>query len=568
MVLFSKSHLFVSLLLFSLSLSAETPEIIISEIYRDPPGTETSLGGGLSHEFIELTNISNDTFYIDSMLITDGTQTDSIVPWITELAGHEQCVFGKNYILPSQSALILDPDYEAAITANPACRFNISSGTLILTVKNNDLGDGLQSDDGVLLFKGSKKGISRLLFSASDEPWESGNIPITKIRLTNPSNKEGVSLVPVSLLFGTPLFEFSSVGLTPGFFEELHEQWFAEWKLGRVDTVSETVLCSLRSVYCGISGISDVDWSVFTNSGIVKEGRSPVMHGILALSVTVPLNKGDVSFQIGGNSKWFIDCQVYKDINNSLTITEIYPKTNPGETEWFELLNHSKATTFNLQHWRFGNSEDMVELVNSRYSVGPGEYVVICKDSSLLRMQYPIISRKIEPPIWHTLNNYKDTIILYASDTTLIDKVSYDSKDLDGWGYQSLERVEINGLASNGSRWSVAVSPSPGAPGRAHVFENKKMETGPIPFTPNGDGRDDLLMIRIPYTYATSIIISIYSFDGRKMKEFKGPLQDSYFWDGKKDNGAFAPVGPFFVIAEVKSQDGKIIYKNKGVLWR
>jgi cytochrome c peroxidase len=52
------------------------------------------------------------------------------------------------------------------------------------------------------------------------------------------------------------------------------------------------------------------------------------------------------------------------------------------------------------------------------------------------------------------------------------------------------------------------------------------------------------------------------------MKEFKGPLQDSYFWDGKKDNGAFAPVGPFFVIAEVKSQDGKIIYKNKGVLWR
>lgn len=568
MVLFSKSHLFVSLFFFSLSLSAEPPKIIISEIYRDPLGSETSLGGGLSHEFIELTNISTDTFYIDSMFITDGTQADSVVAWNTELAGYEQCVFGKNYLIPSQSALILDLDYEAAITANPACRFNIFPGTLILTVKSRDLGDGLQSDDGVLLFKGSKKEISRLLFSASDELWESSTVPVTKIRLTNPPNKEGVSVVPVSLLFDTTVFDICSSGISPGYFEGLKDHWFAEWKLGKVNTVSETLPCSLRCTFSGVPDLSSVKWSVLAGNNLVEEGLALVTHGVFALSVTVPLGKGDVTFQIGAKSKWLIDCQMYKIIDSCIDITEIYPKADAGETEWFELFNRSKTSTYNLQHWRFGNSEDNVELVDSRYTIAPGEYVVICKDSNLLRTQYPVVSRKIEPHIWHTLNNYKDTIILYTSNNTLVDKVSYDSKDLDSWGYQTLERVDMNGLGGDGSKWNVAVSPSPGAPSRSRTFVNKQLETGPIPFTPNGDGRNDLLMIRVPNTYAMSVTVSIYSFDGRKVKEFKGPPQDTYFWDGKKDSGAFAPVGPFFVIAEVVSQGTKLVYKNKGVLWR
>jgi hypothetical protein len=568
MVLFSKSHLFVSLLFFSLSLSAEPPKIIISELYRDPLGTETSLGGGLSHEFIELTNISTDTFYIDSMLITDGTQADSVVPWNTELAGHGQCVFGKNYLLPSQCALILDPDYEAAIAANAACRFNISPGTLILTVNNNDLGDGLQSDDGVLLFKGSKKVISRVLFCASDELWESSTVPTTKIRLTSPPNKEGVSAVPVSFLFDTIVFDNSSNGITPGSFEGLRDLWFAEWKLGEVDTISETILCSLRCVYCGDSAVSSVNWRVSAGNILIEERQALMTSEILALQIVIPLGKGDVTFQIGAKSKWLIDCQMYKAIDSCIYITEIYPKANAGETEWFELFNNSKTSTFNLQHWRFGNNEDMVELVDSRYSLGPGEYVVVCKDESLLKVQYPDVTRKIEPRIWHTLNNYNDTIIVFATNNILVDKIIYDSKNLDGWGNQSIERIDVNGLADDGSRWRVAVSPSPGAPSRSRVFVNKHMETGPTPFTPNGDGRNDLLMIRVPNVYANNITISIYSFDGRKVKEFKGPLQDTYFWDGRKDNGAFAPVGPFFIIAEVVSQGSKVVYKNKGVLWR
>jgi hypothetical protein len=568
MVLFSKSHLFVPLLIFSLSLSADPPKIIISELYRDPPGTETSLNGGLSHEYVELTNISADTFYIDSMLITDGSQTDSVVPWNSGIKGHEQCVFGKNYLLPSQCALILDPDYETAITANPACKFNISPGTLILTVNNSELGDGLQSDDGVILFKGSKKVISRVLFCASDEQWESSTIPITKIRLTNPTNKEAVSVVPVAFLFDTTVFDYSSNGITPGYFELLKDLWFAEWKLGIFDTASEMVPCSLRCVHSGVSGALNVNWRVVAGGSLVNEGETLVTNGVLALSTILPLGKGDVTFQIGSKSKWLIDCQMYKTSDSCLTITEIYPKANSNETEWFELFNSSKTSTFNLQYWSFGNGEDKVEIAGSRCSIAPGEYVVICKDSSLLSVQYPAVSRKIEPHTWHTLNNYKDTIILYTSNNVLVDKVRYDSKDLDGWGNQSIERVDMNGLTGDGSKWKIAVSPSPGAPSRSRVFVNKQMETGPTPFTPNGDGKNDLLMIRVPGAYAISVTVSIYSFDGRKVKEFKGPLQDTYFWDGKKENGTFAPVGPFFVIAEVVKQGSKTVYKNKGVLWR
>ena len=568
MVFFVKSLLFISQVFFAISFSAEPPKIIISELYRDPTGTESSLGGGLSHEFIELTNISSDTFFVDSLIITDGNEADSVVPWDEELSGYEQCVFGRNYLLPSQSALILDPDYKAAIAANPACRFNISPGALILTVNNNDLGDGLQSDDGVVLYKGSKKEIRQVLFCASDEMWELRVAPNSKIRLSDPPNKEASSVVPVSILFGSTVLELNSSGITPGVFEGLKDQWFAEWKLGNVGVISDAVPCSLRCVYCGNASIKDVKWSVFAGNSLVLEELAAVKEGVFAVTVTVPKDKGDVVFQIGSKPGWLIDYQMYQTTDSCLSITEIYPKVKSGETEWFELFNSSRTRTFNLQHWRYGSREDLVEIIDSRFYVAPGEYVVICKDTSLLRMQHPVISRRIEPQIWLSLDNYKDTIFFLTSENILVDKAGYDSKDLAGWGYQSLERIDRNILAGGCSKWKVAVTSSPGAPSRARVFQGEKMETGPIPFTPNGDGRNDLFMIRIPYTYATTVMVSIFSFDGRKVKEFKGPPQDLYFWDGKRDNGVFAPVGPFFVIAELVSSGSKVTYRNKGVLWR
>jgi cytochrome c peroxidase len=91
---------------------------------------------------------------------------------------------------------------------------------------------------------------------------------------------------------------------------------------------------------------------------------------------------------------------------------------------------------------------------------------------------------------------------------------------------------------------------------------------GPLPFTPDGDGEGDLLSIRVALPAEAELRLSVYSFEGSKVRTFSGPAVQQYFWDGRTDNGALAAVGPFFVIAEVQTPSGVRTIRKKGVLWR
>ena len=60
------------------------------------------------------------------------------------------------------------------------------------------------------------------------------------------------------------------------------------------------------------------------------------------------------------------------------------------------------------------------------------------------------------------------------------------------------------------------------------------MEIGPIPFTPDGDMKNDLLEITMNVPSSKTFTLSIYSFDGRKIREFTGPVREKYLWDGRE----------------------------------
>ena len=94
-------------------------QLIVSEIYRDPPGTEGSLGGGASHEFVELTNLGSDSVALDRLFITNGLEADSIVPMREPLTGHESCLYNAGSIPPGATALLLDSDYRAGRLHDP-----------------------------------------------------------------------------------------------------------------------------------------------------------------------------------------------------------------------------------------------------------------------------------------------------------------------------------------------------------------------------------------------------------------------------------------------------------------
>ncbi len=58
------------------------------------------------------------------------------------------------------------------------------------------------------------------------------------------------------------------------------------------------------------------------------------------------------------------------------------------------------------------------------------------------------------------------------------------------------------------------------------------MDIGPVPFSPNNDGRDDLLAITLKVPPGNSVTITIYGFDGRQEKQFANNLQSTLLWNG------------------------------------
>jgi hypothetical protein len=225
----------------------------------------------------------------------------------------------------------------------------------------------------------------------------------------------------------------------------------------------------------------------------------------------------------------------------------------------------------NCKNWRFGNSEDTAVLAASDLFLGRGEFLVAAANSGLFSSRYPARNRVTTPPRWHTLNNYNDTLCLWDNARTLKEIVCYRYEWFTNWTTQSLERISTSAAGTERSSWMLAAAPTPGQPNGALSRSSSaqpQLTIGPSTFTPNGDGRDDLLAITTASLPGGSATLGIYSFSGKKIREFSGMSNQTLFWDGKQDNGAPAPVGPFFVVLEMRSSTGISTLRRKGILWR
>jgi hypothetical protein len=255
-----------------------------------------------------------------------------------------------------------------------------------------------------------------------------------------------------------------------------------------------------------------------------------------------------------------------------LRITEIYPKGGSaaaGQPEWFELLNVSPAEV-NLNGWMFGNSKDTVAVAASDLFLPPGDYLVICKDSAAMRAKYRSIRNLVRPPRWHTLNSYNDTLCVWSPRGIEVDMAAYRSAWFVKWTTQSLERVSGGKGGADSASWVLCDRPTPGGPGSADLWRavsSPSVDIGPIPFSPDGDGADDMLAIRIKAPPNHRVKIRIFSFDGKLLKTFTDEREVIY-WNGTADSGRPAAPGAIYVVAEFTSGGIKRVIRKKGVLWR
>ena len=549
--------------------------LIVSELYRDPTGNEDRLGGGKSHEFIELINLGQDAVSMDSLYITNGSETDAVVPLRETLPGHETCRYNQTVIPPGAIAVILDPDYRQAIDENPQSRFTLPPGTILFECGDDEFGaNGLTADNGIIIYRGNRQNIDSLLCSAVDPGTSLREPQAHKLLLTSPKNREGYSVIATNVLAPVPIYETCGTECSPGRFEPLRNGWIAEWRLGNHDSTSPTVRCSVSVLNAARSGARPDGWyceaAGETPPRVAVSGPLQLSSSAGSVSFAIPVDSVRLYFSLGlpGRPSWEIDLSTVWLPSASVRITEIFPKKTSAEPEWFEVMNTTRMR-INLKNWRFGNSDDTTFITEIDHYLDPGRLAVITKNRRTLSERYWGLTHIVQPDTWHTLGNTHDTIFMIDGNGSLHETVCYDARWFDSWSYLSLER---NDNADGCSRlsWSVAARATPEKPNNAlhwRSSDTPAMDIGPLPFITSGCGDQQRLVMRFTLPASAHASVTIYGFDGRPLHRIPDIREETVFWNGCGNNGP-APPGPFFVVAEITGNGRTGHIRKKGILWR
>jgi hypothetical protein len=437
----------------------------------------------------------------------------------------------------------------------------------------------MANDDGVALYRGTRSYIDSLVDLAADQGVYV-SAPLSGKIVLSAKQTKGNSVIPASLLLGDRRYIASpKEPLTPGRYESLQSGLYAEYTANMVS--ANSVRCSVAGIFVNVDN-ENVPWRLYSRlSTSANSGAAVIDNGIFnqqkefLLTFDIALEQRQYFFEVKLSAQTIaipIDLSSFWADGGSLRITEIYPKGGTaaaGQPEWFELLNVSPAE-INLNGWMFGNTKDSAAIAAADFMLAPGDYLVVCKDSAAMRAKYRSIRNLVKPARWHTLNSYNDTLCVWSPRGIAVDTAAYRSAWFKGWTAQSLERVSGGKSGADSASWVLCDRPTPGGPGNANLWRavsSPSIDIGPIPFSPNGDGVDDLLSIRMKAPPDYRVKIRIFAFDGKLLKTFTDE-REAIYWNGTTDGGRPAAPGMIYVIAEFTSGGAKRVIRKKGVLWR
>jgi hypothetical protein len=273
-----------------------------------------------------------------------------------------------------------------------------------------------------------------------------------------------------------------------------------------------------------------------------------------------------------------------------LIVNEIMYDPLPGQSEWVELFHRGKEPV-NLTGWTLSDAPTAGGSVNafklSSATVGAGEYVVVASDSSILQ-QYPELGRSesgvaliiVNRSAGLGLSNEGDAIVLSDQTGAVIDSVFYSPSwhqpgipDAVG---RSLERINPNLGSNDPLNWSTSAGPSGGTPGTQNTLltlekpSSASLSISPNPFSPDGDGSEDVTLIHYNLPMATSMIrVRIFDLKGRMIRTLAdgdpaGSVGD-VVWNGFDAWGRRCRIGPYVVLLEALDGRGGEVASARAV---
>ncbi len=144
----------------------------------------------------------------------------------------------------------------------------------------------------------------------------------------------------------------------------------------------------------------------------------------------------------------------------------------------------------------------------------------------------------------------------------------------------ALERLLPEGPSNDPANWTSSPDPSGGTPGRPNAArlqenptlpEQPSLEIAPSPFSPDGDGLDDVAVIRFTLPAGGALVrVRIFDAQGRLVRTL-GPIgsgaQGLLLWDGRDDAGDALPIGIYVVLLEaMDARGGRLISRRAPVV--
>lgn len=237
------------------------------------------------------------------------------------------------------------------------------------------------------------------------------------------------------------------------------------------------------------------------------------------------------------------------------------------ETEWIELYNPGQYVV-GLNQYKIGDALGLRKISDTGMYLQPGEYIILAQNPDRFLSYYQNFTGIVTSPVgWQILNNDGGEVVRLADQSeSTVDSVFYEAGFPDN---RSWERY----ISPEGeSYWGGSFAGSGSTPGDPNLFvyprsESINLSVDPDPFSPDGDGFEDVTTIKYDVPDAEGLELVIYDIAGRKVKtifECGASIPGEIIWDGRGDDGRTLPAGIYVIYARVEG--GRSMESKKTVV--
>ena len=265
----------------------------------------------------------------------------------------------------------------------------------------------------------------------------------------------------------------------------------------------------------------------------------------------------------------------------------------PNQPEYIELMNPTNRTlTLRNSYWTDRPTEvnvaDTIRIGEGFYAVPPEGYFVVAAQpqpvsepatGSLLARAFPsvdltapAVTLALLPQQQLGLLNRGDAIRWHRADGSLVDAVTYQpawhAPGLADASGVALERISATAATEAPSNWTSSVAAGGGTPGAPNSVTiapaspalTNTVTVAPSPFSPNGDGVDDVTRIRYALDTPSALVrLRIYDARGRLVYTRDATRVGSsgeLLWDGRDTEDQPLRLGIYVVLFEAVDADG------------